>query len=167
MQVEDGHACEVHRSRQQPEFGVDAGGAADSGAASAVAAAHEVTELALDFGSGAAVVGDPGGVGLPGAGIGEGLLVGADADRAPADGGGALRAQRALGTGLSEVGGTATGRGGPDRGADPGRADDRAGAEVDIELVLGNNPPAAVGAWVLQRDSIPASPSRSWNGPVP
>jgi hypothetical protein len=45
------------------------------GSSSAVSAAHEVAELALNFGAGGAVVGNPGRVGLPGAGLGEGLLV--------------------------------------------------------------------------------------------
>jgi hypothetical protein len=30
-----------------------------------------------------------------------------------------------------------------------------------------NRPAAAVGFWVLQRESIPACSSRSWNRPVP
>ena len=56
-QVEDGHACEVDRGGPQPEVGGDAGRAADPGSAPAVAAAHEVAELALDLGAGAAVNG--------------------------------------------------------------------------------------------------------------
>jgi hypothetical protein len=74
-QVEDGHAGEVDRGGQQPEVGIDAGRAADSGSAPAVASAHEVAELALDLGAGAAVGSDPGGVCLAGSGVGEGLLV--------------------------------------------------------------------------------------------
>jgi hypothetical protein len=68
-----------------------------------VAVAHEVTELAFDLGSGGPIVVAPGGVGLAGPGPGERSLVGADPDRAPTRGGGALRAQLAGGAGLGEV----------------------------------------------------------------
>ena len=57
-------------------------GAADSGAAPAVAAAHQVTDLAFHLGPGGPVVGDPGGIGLGGAGTGQLSLVGADRDGA-------------------------------------------------------------------------------------
>ena len=122
---------------------------------------------AFDLGSGAAVVGGPGGVGLAGAGVGEGLLVRANADRAPAGGGGALRAQRAVGAGRREVGGAAAGAGRADRGGDPARAGDGAGAEVDAEPVLAEQAAAAVGVGSGSGRSIPAWPSRSWNDPVP
>ena len=107
-QAEHGQPCEVDRGGEEAEVGVDAVGAADPGSSSAVFAAHQVPELAFDLGSGGPVVGDPGRVGLPGPGVGQCLLVRADADRAPGLGGGALRAQRAPGAGLPEVGDAAT-----------------------------------------------------------
>ena len=103
-------------------------------------AAHEMAELALDFGAGGAVVGDPGRLGLPGAGVGEGLLVRPNGHGAPAGGGGALRAQRARGAGRREVGGAAAGAGRVDRGGDPARAGHSAGAEIDVEPVLAEQP---------------------------
>ena len=81
---EHGQAGEVDRGGEEREVGVDLVGAADAGAASAVSAAHQVADLAFDLGAGGAVVGVPGGVGLAGAGVGEGLLVRADGDRASA-----------------------------------------------------------------------------------
>ena len=100
-------------------------------------------------------------LGLAGVGVGQGLLVRADADRAPAGGGGALGAQRALGAGRGEVGGAATGAGRADRGGDPaGQVTAPTSRSIPKRSLL-NNPPAAVGAWVLQRSSIPAWPSRS------
>src|SRR5437764_5641728 len=99
-----------------------------------------MAELAFNLGSGAAVVGDPGGVSLADAGVGEDLLVGTHGHRAPAGGRGALRAQWARGAGRREVGGTAAGAGRPDRGGDPARAGHSASAEVDVELVLAEQP---------------------------
>ena len=107
VQAEHGQPGEVDRCGEQPKVGVDAGGAADSGAAPAVAAAHQVGELAFDLGAGGAVVAHPGRVGLAGAGVGQGLLVRANRYRAPTGGGGALRAQRASGAGRREMGGSA------------------------------------------------------------
>src|SRR5918996_3445425 len=103
-----------------------------------------MTEFAFDLGSGGAVVGDPGGVGLAGPGGGEGLLVRADVDRAPTGGGGALRAQRTRLASRPEIGHAAAGAGRTDRGGDPARAADRAeveagigvSVEVDVEPVL-------------------------------
>src|SRR4029453_12962267 len=56
-QPEHGQPGQVYRAGQQPEVGVDAGGAADPGSSSAVVTANEMAELAFDLGSGAAVVG--------------------------------------------------------------------------------------------------------------
>ena len=70
-QSERTEAGQVDRGGQQGEVGGDLGGAAHSGAAPAVAAAHQVTDLAFDLRAGGPVVGDPGGVGLGGAGTGQ------------------------------------------------------------------------------------------------
>ena len=80
---EHGHPGDVDRAGEEPEVGVDPFGAADPGSSAAVFATHQVPELAFHLGAGRAVVGDPRGVGLPGAGVGQGLFVRADADRAP------------------------------------------------------------------------------------
>jgi hypothetical protein len=56
------------------------------------AAAHEVGDLAFDLGVGGAVVGAPGGVGLPGAGDSEAGFVVADGDAVAGLGVGALGA---------------------------------------------------------------------------
>jgi hypothetical protein len=131
-------ARDVHRTGQEPEVGLDAVGAADPGPPPAMAAAHQVPEFAFGLWAGGPVVGDPGRVGLPCSGIGECLLVGADADRAPGLGAAALRAQRAPCAGRPEVGDTAavTAARGADRGGDPGRAGDGPRAEIDREAVL-------------------------------
>ena len=104
-QAEHGEARQVGGSGEEVEVGVDFGSAADSGAASAVSSTHQVTELAFDFGTGCSVVGLPGGVGLTGAGSGQGSFVAADGDGATGGGGRALRAQRTAAAVLSERGG--------------------------------------------------------------
>ncbi len=70
-QSERTEAGQVDRGGEQGEVGGDLGGAAHSGAAPAVAAAHQVTDLAFHFRAGRPVVGDPGGIGLGGAGAGQ------------------------------------------------------------------------------------------------
>ena len=102
-----------------------------------MAAAHEVTELAFDLGSGGPVVGAPGGVGLPGPGSGERGLVDADPDRAPARGGGALGAQLAGGARVSEAGEPASVTASADGDGDPGGAGHRVGVEIGLEAVFG------------------------------
>ena len=64
VKAEHGEAGEVGGGGEEVEVGVDFGSAANPCSASAVAAAHEVAEFAFDLGSGGAVVGAPGGVGL-------------------------------------------------------------------------------------------------------
>jgi len=103
---------------------------------------HQVTDLAFDLGSGGPVVGDPGRVGL--VGVGQGVLVWADADGATGRGGGALLAQRAPGAGRPEVGGATTVCGRADRRGEPAGTADRARVEVDLEAVLAE-PPAGRG----------------------
>src|SRR5689334_22147485 len=122
--AEHSHAGEVGRTGQEPEVGVDTPGAADPGPSPAVCAAHQVPELAFHLGAGRAVVRDPPGVGLPKAGIGQCLLMRADADRATVLGGGALRPEPAASACRPEVGdGAAVAAAGePERCGDPGRA---------------------------------------------
>ena len=67
-QSEDGEAGQVGGGGEEVEVGVDFGSAADTGSASAVAATHQVAELAFDLGSGGPVVGLPVGVGVDGRG---------------------------------------------------------------------------------------------------
>src|SRR5665811_2614231 len=76
------------------------GSAPHPGTAAAVAAAHQMSDLAFDFGSGGPVVGSPFGVVLETTGIGETVLVTPDTDPASAFGGGALWTQRTLDTGV-------------------------------------------------------------------
>ena len=81
-QSERGESGEVDRAGEQLEVGVDLRLAAHARASSAVLAAHEVADLALDLGARGLVVGLPGGVGLAFAGARECGLVRSDADRA-------------------------------------------------------------------------------------
>ena len=62
MQSERTEAGQVDRGGQEREVGGDLGDAADAGAAPAVAAAHQVGDLAFHFRAGRPVVGDPGGI---------------------------------------------------------------------------------------------------------
>src|SRR3954470_832943 len=103
-EAECGESGEVDRGGEEVEVGGDAEPAAHAGASAAVAAAHEVGDFTFDFGSGGAVVGLPGGIGLAGAGRGEVCFVVADGDLAAGLGVGALRAQRAGGAVGGEVG---------------------------------------------------------------
>ena len=77
--AEHGQAGEVVCGGEEVEVGVDLGRAAHPGSSSAVAASHQVAELAFDLGAGGPVVGDPVRVLLAGAGVGQALLVAADA----------------------------------------------------------------------------------------
>ena len=76
-------AAKVRRSCEQVEVGVDLGGAAYAGSPSSVLAVDEMSELALDLGTGGTIVVVPGLFGLVLAGAGESLFVGADPDGAP------------------------------------------------------------------------------------
>jgi hypothetical protein len=85
---------EVHRGSQQREVGVHFGVAADAGAAAAVPASHQVTDLPFDLRAGRGVVSLPCQVALPRAGAGELLLVEADVDRPSVRGAGAPSGER-------------------------------------------------------------------------
>src|SRR4029077_9339727 len=64
----------------------------------------------------------------------------ADPDRATPGCGGAPRRERAVSTQRAELGGPAATTGGPDRRLLPGRAADAARLQVDIEVVLAEQP---------------------------
>ena len=132
---EHGEAGEVDGGGEQSEVGCDLGFAAHAGAAAAVAAAHQVGDLALDLRAGGLVVGLPGRIGLALASAGELLLVGTDLDRAAVFGGGAPFGQRAARAGLAEVRDLSLARRSERHGV-PGGAGDRARVEVDLERVL-------------------------------
>ena len=104
VDAEHGEACEVGGCCEEVEVGVDLGGAAHSGSASAVAVAHHVAEFAFDFGSRGAVVVAPGRVLLALAVSGERGFVDTDADGPAAGGLGAFAAERAGGACSTEVG---------------------------------------------------------------
>src|ERR1039458_7715855 len=105
-----------------------------------MAAAHEVSQLALHLGARGSVVLAPGGVDLARPGAGERLFVRADADGAPTSGRGALWTQRAGGAGIPEVGHAAAFAVRTDHHGDAIRARDGARGHVDIEAVLGEEP---------------------------
>jgi hypothetical protein len=88
-QPEGGQAGQVDRGGQQLEVLSHTHQPTDSSAAAAVAAAQQVGEFAFDLGSGGAVVGQPGGAALAGAGGGQGGLLGMDGDDPSSDAGGA------------------------------------------------------------------------------
>src|SRR5450631_113158 len=136
---EYGQACEVDSGGEQGEVGGDLGLSSDAGAAPAVAAAHQVPDLAFHFGSGGPVVRDPVRVALTCPGRGELLFVEPDADAAPGGCFGALLAQRAVRARVAETGGAGAGAVAPDRRGVPGRAGDGVMLEVDVELVLGEH----------------------------
>jgi hypothetical protein len=87
---EHAEAGQVDRSGKQAEVSGDLDQSADAGAAAAVAAAHQVADLAFDLGPGGPVVRLPGRVSLGLPGGGQAGLVRADGDRAAVLGGGAL-----------------------------------------------------------------------------
>src|SRR3990172_936710 len=111
--------CQVGGGGEEVEVGVDFGFASDPGPAPSVFAAHEVPEFAFDLGSGGPVVGDPFGVGLLVAGVGEALLVAADPNAPTAFGVGAFGSERAVVAVVGEVGGPAA-LGAPAGGGGPG-----------------------------------------------
>src|SRR5262249_45045230 len=80
--AEGGEAGKVGRGGEEVEVSGDTGLAAHAGAAAAVAAAHQVGDLAFDFRSGGAVVGSPGRIGLPGTGSRQMRFPAADGDTA-------------------------------------------------------------------------------------
>src|ERR1019366_796139 len=61
---EDSEAGEVDRSGEEGKVGADPGSASDTGSPAAVAAAHEMADLAFDLRAGGPVVGPPGRVAL-------------------------------------------------------------------------------------------------------
>ena len=69
--AEDGKASEVVGSGEQVEVCGDLGSSSHSCSSPAVASSHQVSELALDLGSGGPVVGEPLGVLRLGAGFGQ------------------------------------------------------------------------------------------------
>ena len=91
-QAEHGEAGEVVCGGEQVEVGGDLRRAAHSGAAAAVPAAHQVSDLAFHLGAGGSVVSLPVRVALAGPGPGELFFVGADIDGAASLGPGALPA---------------------------------------------------------------------------
>ena len=93
-QAEHAQPGEVDRGSQQAEVRGNLGPAAHTGTAAAVAAAHEMAKFSFDLGTGGAVVGQPGGLGLAGPGGGKQGLMRADGDGATALGAGALAGQR-------------------------------------------------------------------------
>src|SRR5271169_2524303 len=105
VNTEHAEAGQVDRGGEQGEVGGNLDQSADAGAAAAVAAAHEVADLALDLGPGGPVVSLPGRVCLADAGGGQAGLVRADGDRAAFFGGGAPGRQRAGAAGRGEPGG--------------------------------------------------------------
>src|SRR5205814_9013423 len=113
--------------------------ASDACAASAVAAAHQMADLAFDFRAGSPVVGLPGGIGLAGAAGDQVCFVVADGDGAAGCGSGALGSQWAPGAGIAELSdpGVALAVEGADGRSGPSRAGHGPGIQVDIETVLG------------------------------
>jgi hypothetical protein len=61
---EGGQAGEVDRGGEEVEIGADTQESPRAGTAAAVAAAHQMGDLAFDLGAGGPVVGLPGGIGL-------------------------------------------------------------------------------------------------------
>jgi hypothetical protein len=78
-------------------------------------ATEQMRQLAFDLGAVRAVVGPPGGIPLPLAGLREQRLVGVDADRATGAAAGAPARQRANGAGTAEAGQPAPGTARNDR----------------------------------------------------
>ena len=82
-EAEDGESGEVGGGGEELEVGGDFVTAAHSGAAAAVASAHEMADFAFDFRSSGPVVGFPGRVGLVASGGGQSGFVAADRDDPP------------------------------------------------------------------------------------
>jgi hypothetical protein len=127
----DGEAGDVECSGEEIEVGVDLAPAAYPCLSSAVSAAHQVAKLAFDLGTGGPIVGDPVGVLLLAAGVGETLLVATDTDRAPVAGVGAPGPQRTGRAGVGEAGDPVAVAVAADRHGDTGRAGDGVVVEVD------------------------------------
>ena len=135
-QPEHGEARQVGGGSEEVEVGVDLWSSTDACSSSAVAAAHEVAELAFDFGPVGAVVGLPGRVGLTLTGAPERGFEHADADGAAAGCVGAGAVRWAAGAVLSEVGNAVAVHAAPDRHGDVVGAGDGVGVEVHVEAVL-------------------------------
>ena len=90
MESEDAETRQVGCGGEEVEVGVDFGSATDPGTAAAVSSAHEMSELAFDFGAGRPVVGFPVGIALEESGVGEPMFVTPDTDTPAALGAGAF-----------------------------------------------------------------------------
>jgi len=168
--AEGGQAGEVDRGSEEIEVGADALPSAHTSSAGAVAAAHQVSDLAFNLGAGGAVVGFPCRIGLLVAGGGQAGFVVSDGDAAAGFRGGAPGGQRAGGAGGAEVGpaGVPGVSGDPADGhGDLVGAGDGAGGEVDGELVLGEWPAGATGPWTFSRAWTPASSRCCRTSPAP
>src|SRR5215211_1437010 len=139
-QAEHGEAGEVLCRGEEAEVGVHFASASHAGPSSPVFASHQVAELAFDLGAGGPVIGDPVGVLLVTASVGQPLLVAANPDRAAAPGVGAVGSQGAGSAGVGERGGPGAFAMTADRDGDPGRAGDGVGVEVDSEAIFGEPP---------------------------
>ena len=122
---------------KQVEVGVDLVASAHPGSSATVFAAHQMPQLSFHLRAGGPVVRDPVRVLLLLPGIGQALLVPTHGDRASVAGSGALRAQRAPGADVAEVGDAVAFGAAPDRRGLPGRACDDVTVQVDAELVFG------------------------------
>lgn len=80
MQPEHRETRQVVCSGEEVEVGVDFGLAPHPGSAPAVAATHQMTDFAFDFGTGRPVVGSPVGIVLLLSGISETMLVASNTD---------------------------------------------------------------------------------------
>ena len=166
-QPEGGEAGQVNRGGQQLEVLAHPYQPAHAGAPTAVAAAEQVGQLALDLGPGGAIVGQPGGVTLAGAGGGQVGLLGVDGDHPTTHAGGAGLAQRADATGSAE----------------PGPAPTREAARIGVVTLAGqvtvwawrsmrnwslaNRPPGAVESCVFTIGVSPWWSSQARWAPVP
>ena len=166
-EAEHAEPGQVDRGGEQGEVGGDLDRAADAGASAAVVTPHQMPDLAFDLGSGGAVVGLPGGVGLCRAGTGELGLLGGDRDGAPGGRGGALRNERAAGAGGPERGDTATFLTGRIAILTcPGQVTLSAAMSM-VKRSLANRRPSAGGGCTLVIIRAPAFSSLASSGPAP
>src|SRR3954469_12996350 len=103
-EAERAETGDVGGSGEEVEVGIHFQSAAYACSAPPVPTAHQVGELAFDFGAHRPIVGFPGRAGLLLAGLSEGRLVAPDVDRAPRRRRGAGGAQRARSARLGEPG---------------------------------------------------------------
>ena len=95
-----------------------------------------MADLSLDFGTGRSVVGGPGRILLALAGFGKGLFIRSHFDRASSRGLGALGAERAINTSLSEAGEPSASLMATDGNRDPGWTSHGVRLQIDLELTL-------------------------------